>query len=182
MLRFSNVNKDTIWAVGGSSRSPVRGIIYRTTNQGENWFYQIPDSNIIIDVYRFVNFVDKQIGWAINDFVYSGIHTKIGGDSIFTKIKNNNDIVPENFILSQNYPNPFNPRTIINYELRITSYTTLKIYDLMGKEVKTLVNKKQNKGKYEVEFEGSELSSGVYIYSLFIEGIMVNTKKMVLVR
>ncbi|MBK8980784.1 MAG: hypothetical protein IPM38_00305 [Ignavibacteria bacterium] len=52
----------------------------------------------------------------------------------------------------------------------------------MGKEVKTLVNKKQNQGKYEVEFDGSELSSGVYIYSLFIEGIMVSTKKMVLVR
>ncbi len=84
--------------------------------------------------------------------------------------------------MNQNYPNPFNPRTNINYELRVTNYVSIKVYDINGREIRTLINKKQNQGKYEVEFDGSELSSGVYFNSLFIEGIMVSTKKMVLVR
>ncbi len=67
------------------------------------------------------------------------------------------------FELNQNYPNPFNPSTIISYQLSINSFVSLKIYDLLGKEIKALVNKNQEAGYYKVDFNGSNLQSGVYI-------------------
>jgi hypothetical protein len=70
------------------------------------------------------------------------------------------------FKLYQNYPNPFNPTTTINYELPLKAFVTLKVYDLLGREVKTLVNKEQQPGKYSVTFKANGLSSGVYFYRL----------------
>ncbi|MDP3148656.1 MAG: T9SS type A sorting domain-containing protein [Ignavibacteria bacterium] len=77
--------------------------------------------------------------------------------------KNN---LPTNFSLSQNYPNPFNPSTIISYQLAVGSYVSLKVYDVLGDEVATLVNGENTAGEYQVEFDGSKLVSGVYIYRL----------------
>ncbi len=93
------------------------------------------------------------------------------------------NVVPDNFSLSQNYPNPFNPSTRINYELRNTNYVTLKVFDLLGKEVASLVNEKQNAGSYAVDFNSSEfnLPSGIYFYTLNA-GEFKETKKMVLVK
>lgn len=83
--------------------------------------------------------------------------------------------------LIQNFPNPFNPNTIINYELGITNYVTLKIYNSIGMEVTALVNQKQNAGSYEVEFDGSNLPSGVYFYTLRA-GEFTQTKSMLLIK
>ncbi len=73
---------------------------------------------------------------------------------------------PLDFSLSQNFPNPFNPRTIINYELRIRNFVMLKVYDIAGREVATLVNEIMPAGKHEAEFNAEDLSSGVYFYTL----------------
>ena len=73
---------------------------------------------------------------------------------------------PDEFILYQNYPNPFNPGTIIRYELPINSLVSIKIFDILGREVKTLVNEFKSAGRYEVEFDGSNYASGVYFYQL----------------
>ncbi|MBK8980794.1 MAG: T9SS type A sorting domain-containing protein [Ignavibacteria bacterium] len=186
IYRFSNVNKNTIWAVGGyafvsSSSTTIRGIIYRTTSAGENWSYQIPDTNIQIGRYNYCKFINNYIGWAYR-ISPTGIHTKVGGDSTFTNIKNPNTQIADNFILYQNYPNPFNPNTIISYQLSMFNYVSMKVYDILGNEIKTLVNTKQGSGSYKVKFDGSGLPSGVYFYSLFIDGDRVDTKKMVLVR
>ncbi len=88
---------------------------------------------------------------------------------------------PEKFELSQNYPNPFNPSTKISYELRVTNYVLLKVYDVLGNEVKTLVNEKQNAGTYEVSFDASDLPSGAYFYKLETTGF-AETKKMLLIK
>lgn len=88
---------------------------------------------------------------------------------------------PEEFLLSQNYPNPFNPVTKIGYQLPINSSVTLKIYDVLGNEIETLVNKEQNSGRYEVEFEASKLTSGVYFYQLK-SGSYLETRKMILMK
>ncbi|MEO8514673.1 MAG: alpha/beta fold hydrolase [Ignavibacteria bacterium] len=88
---------------------------------------------------------------------------------------------PYAFSLSQNYPNPFNPATMINYQLPQKGIVTLKIYDVTGKEVRTLVNEVKDAGSNSVMFDASSLSSGVYFYKL-VSGSFTDTKKMVLVK
>lgn len=101
--------------------------------------------------------------------------------SELTAIKEINSEIPEIYSLSQNYPNPFNPSTIIKYDLSKSSAVKLIIYDAVGREVKTLVNENQNAGSYKVEFDGSNLSSGLYYYKIQ-SGEFTQTKKMVLIK
>ncbi|MBK8980745.1 MAG: T9SS type A sorting domain-containing protein [Ignavibacteria bacterium] len=79
---------------------------------------------------------------------------------------NNNTEIPDRYDLEQNYPNPFNPVTLIKYSIASSENVKLKVYDILGNEVMTLVNSKQNAGIYETEFDGSNLSSGIYIAKL----------------
>lgn len=85
---------------------------------------------------------------------------------------------PEKFQLSQNYPNPFNPTTSLQYAIGSRQFVTLKVYDLLGKEVATLVNEERLAGRYKVEFNGSNLPSGIYFYELKA-GSFTQTKKMI---
>ncbi len=85
------------------------------------------------------------------------------------------------FSLFQNAPNPFNPSTIIHYEIPNVGLVTLKVYDEIGREVKTLVNQYQNKGRYDINFSASSLSSGIYFYQLRV-GNFVATKKMIMLK
>ena len=89
--------------------------------------------------------------------------------------------IPKSFLLEQNYPNPFNPSTLIGYQLPISSFVNLTVYDALGKEIKTLVNKYQNAGKYFVQFNASDLPSGVYFYRLDA-GTFHTTKKLLLLK
>jgi len=88
---------------------------------------------------------------------------------------------PKNFYLFQNYPNPFNPITSIKYSLQKEGLASLKVYDVLGKEVATLVNEFKNTGSYAVSFNAESLSSGVYFYRLQA-GSFVETKKMILLK
>ncbi|MCH7963780.1 MAG: T9SS type A sorting domain-containing protein [Bacteroidetes bacterium] len=81
----------------------------------------------------------------------------------------------------ENYLNPFNPTTTINYKIPELSFVTLKVYDVLGIEIATLVNEDKAVGSYEVEFDGSELTSGIYFYRLQA-GSFFETKKMVLMK
>ena len=92
-----------------------------------------------------------------------------------------NDIKPSNYILSQNFPNPFNPTTTIKYQIPELSFVTLKVYDVLGSEVATLVNEEKPLGNYEVEFGATTFPSGIYFYKLQA-GNFVETKKMVLMK
>ncbi len=93
-----------------------------------------------------------------------------------------NSEIPEKFILHQNYPNPFNPTTTIEYELPAATKVELTVYDIMGRKVKTLVNARQPAGTYRVQFDGSQLSSGVYVYRLKTGQGMVLSRKMMLLK
>ena len=88
---------------------------------------------------------------------------------------------PDNFYLFQNYPNPFNPVTTINYQLTMNSFVTLKVYNTLGEEVAILVNGEKPTGKYEVTFDASELSSGIYFYRLKASSF-IQSKKMILLK
>ncbi len=94
---------------------------------------------------------------------------------------NNISLTPEKFELSQNYPNPFNPSTKINFSLPKQGFVTLKIYDVVGKEVAKLVNEVKPAGYYSVDFNASALSSGVYFYRIETTGF-VETKRMMLIK
>lgn len=94
------------------------------------------------------------------------------------KISQSNNYI---YTLNQNYPNPFNPTTTIKYSILKTSFVTLKVYDVLGKEITTLVNKEKQAGNYNIEFNGSDLSSGVYFYKLQA-GDFVKSQKMILLK
>jgi hypothetical protein len=99
----------------------------------------------------------------------------------FTTGVGNVDGTPLTFALHQNYPNPFNPATVIRYSIPAASQVTLKVFNLLGQEVATLVNTVQVAGNYETSFNAASLSSGVYIYRIQA-GTNVDTKKMMLLK
>ncbi|MBK6914184.1 MAG: T9SS type A sorting domain-containing protein [Ignavibacteriales bacterium] len=89
--------------------------------------------------------------------------------------------IPVEYYLSQNYPNPFNPSTSIKYAISSRQLVSLKVYDVLGKEVTTLVNEEKPAGSYEVKFDASKLSSGIYFYKLQ-SGSFVETRNMILMK
>jgi len=100
---------------------------------------------------------------------------------VATTIKDNEIDMPKSFLLLQNYPNPFNPSTTIEYSLPGNSFVSLKVYDVMGKEITILVNKEQPQGNYKINFDGSNLSSGIYLYRLH-SNTFIQTRKFVLLK
>ncbi|HMQ68237.1 MAG TPA: T9SS type A sorting domain-containing protein [Ignavibacteria bacterium] len=145
-----------------------------STDGGFNWnLTATPDNSIISDM----TFADKRNGWAVGK---DGVILKYNSSLI--NIFNNEIHSPDNYALYQNYPNPFNPDTRISYKLRITSYVSLKVYDVLGNEIADLVNENKPAGSYKVEFSGSGLSSGIYFYSLYVNGVLVDTKSMMLLK
>ena len=187
------INKDTLWYVGSAiyRYNHGWGVICKSSNGGLNWGYQLPDTSIKISRYLNVDFANKLNGWAYAGT--SGVHTKTGGNdtTIFTNIPNNMNTILSDYQLFQNYPNPFNTRTVVSCQLfrhggrterAGNSYVTIKVYDVQGHEVQTLVQGKLNPGVYEYIFNGNNLSSGIYFYSMIIDGTIVDTKKMLMIK
>jgi hypothetical protein len=102
-------------------------------------------------------------------------------NAIITSVGNNKGNIPNEYALAQNYPNPFNPSTRIDYQLPSNGTVTLKIYNALGQEVRNLVNRNQDAGYYTINFNASQLSSGIYFYKLQ-SGSFVRTKKMILTK
>lgn len=90
--------------------------------------------------------------------------------------------VPQDIVLKQNFPNPFNPKTIISYRISKYKNINLRVYNARGEEVTTLIDKNQNSGSYEIEFDGSQYSSGIYFYTLEADGEFVESKRMILIK
>lgn len=107
----------------------------------------------------------------------------INGDTlgVLTSVE---DIIydfPESFVLNQNYPNPFNPNTQIIYQLPKNEFVTLKIFDILGKEIATLVNEEKLSGTYSINFNAKDLSSGIYFYSIRARNFF-QVRKMILAK
>ena len=147
--------------------------VYKTNDGGINWTQQVSSTTEKLnDVY----FTDINNGVIVGD---NGIvrRTSTGGVTGMDK----EIITNVNFALHQNYPNPFNPITTISYELPKAGKVSIKIFDLLGREITTLVDEYKNAGSYEVEFKANYLPSGVYFYQLKA-GDYIFTKKMVLLK
>jgi hypothetical protein len=175
-------NPQTGWIVGDS------GLIKRTTNGGLNWENQNSGTNTILNSVYFIN---SNTGFAVGD---SGILLKTTTGGVLTGFTGNETEIPTSYSLSQNYPNPFNPTTNIKFSIVSSPHVLggdlvqLKVYDVMGREVQTLVNESLKPGTYEATFDGSSLTSGVYFYKLIIRhggsttGGFTETKKMLLLK
>ena len=169
------INENVGWAAGGFRfGSWLKGTIVKTTNGGNDWIEQkcpstIPPSNIY--------FINENTGWIVGDGIFKTIN---GGGVVSVKDEwQNEQNVPETFHLYQNYPNPFNPTTKISYQLPTTAQVTLKVYDLLGRELTTLVKEEKEAGTHEVEFDASSLSSGIYLYWITIKDFVKTMKLMV---
>jgi hypothetical protein len=150
--------------------------IYKSTNAGTNWrkyFDAFEGSRNIVGIIKYKNDGDT-IYAANNKKVYKIWDMLVG-------ISNNSNEIPDGFYLNQNYPNPFNPKTIINFQLSIFNYVTLKVFDALGRQVATLVNEKLSLGSYDVEFNGANYPSGIYYYKLEA-GDFSEVKKMILLK
>ena len=119
-----------------------------------------------MNTQRSASFFDNKIDWYENNLVSS------------VEILNE---IPIEFKLSQNYPNPFNPSTTIYYSIPELGFVILKIYDVLGNEIALLVNEEKSAGNFEVEFDATGLTSGIYFYRLQAVSF-VETKKMVLMK
>jgi hypothetical protein len=106
---------------------------------------------------------------------------RLYGDSVATTVKENPNTVPSPFALGQNYPNPFNPSTTISFYLPSKLFASLKVYDILGREVATLVSEELPQGKYSRLWNAAGMSSGVYFYRLQA-GTFTETNKLVLLR
>jgi photosystem II stability/assembly factor-like uncharacterized protein len=177
-VSFTELNNGT--AVGWGYNS---GIILRTTDSGTSWIEQ---SSGTTNALSGVHFTDTNTGTVVG--AYGTILRTTNGGVTFVD-EDKNDFTPNGFILSQNYPNPFNPTTTIRYTIQTSEFVTLKVYDVLGNEVATLVNEEKPAGSYEVNFDASQLSSGIYFYKLQAgnpstgsgQGF-VETKKMLLLK
>ena len=105
--------------------------------------------------------------------------TRIG--DITVGVEEEENLLPAEFTLYQNYPNPFNPETTIKFDIPESDFVTLKIYDVLGNEIKTLVNENKSPGSYNVKFNGRGLASGMYIYKLSTSKF-TSIKKLLLVK
>jgi hypothetical protein len=112
-------------------------------------------------------------GCIINGVVY--------GDTLTVGVEDEVNPIATEFKLEQNYPNPFNPSTVISYQLPVTGNVTLKVYDVLGNEIATLVNEEKPTGEYEIEFNATGLPSGIYFYKL-VAGEYTQTRKMILLK
>ncbi|MCB0727995.1 MAG: T9SS type A sorting domain-containing protein [Ignavibacteriae bacterium] len=124
---------------------------------------------------------DVNVIWSDNRDGNDEIYYKRNPTGSIIGINNISSEIPDHFSLSQNYPNPFNPVTVIKYSLLADNYTTLKIYNILGNEITTLIDQIQNAGSYSVEFDGSNYVSGLYYYKLE-SGNFIGVKKMILVK
>jgi len=138
---------------------------------------------------RLSNWVDTSIytvAFVQNDNNKEVINSARGTYNV-TGVSGNSNSIPSSYNLSQNYPNPFNPVTVISFDIPKSGLTSIKIYDILGNLVYTLVNGNLNAGRYSYEFDGSDISSGVYVYKIVSDpfgesGNYSASKKMILIK
>ena len=186
----NGITNSTIYAItgdgtnifAGTSNYPSGGGVFHSTNNGGNWS-KINEGLISIPhIYSLL---------IANNYIFAGTWLQSVWRRPLSELVGVNYIsklVPSSYSLHQNYPNPFNPSTKINFSLPESGFTTLKVYNMLGKEVATLVNEKLNAGSYGVDFNGSNLSSGIYFYRIAIHSDKIKTegfsdvKRMILIK
>jgi hypothetical protein len=194
---------DMLWAASGSGNdSPNRYPNLKTYYSSHTWYLWNPNNNKIVDSAKW-NGLGSFTNADSTGIRPRGVATTKDGDTIYvamfgsktgvypvqrfvgpkaTNVHREEGIVVKNFSLGQNYPNPFNPSTKINFSILSNSKISLKVYDVLGKEVATLANGEFATGSYNVDFNASNLSAGIYFYTLTTSNGFSQTKKMLLIK
>ena len=151
------------------------GSVLRSTDSGNTWSMQTFNQT---EMLNGISFVGDYTGWIVGN---NGtiLHTTNGGVSFVEEEQI--DEVPSEFLLSQNYPNPFNPSTKIKYSVPQPSQVQIKVFDVLGNEIETLVSEEKPTGTYEITWNAASLPSGVYFYQLQA-GEFIQSKKMILIK
>lgn len=180
-----------IWSIASSGSNVIASCyskVYVSTNYGENWILR--NQGINPNSYRmYATIIANNYVLAGNDG--SGVWRRPLSEVI--GINNINSSVPGDYYLYQNYPNPFNPKTTIKFQIKEQGFVTLKVYDILGKEVATLLKKEFQSGIYEMafsinQFSNNAFSSGIYFYRIEVTDLLepkikfIETKKMVLIK
>ena len=170
------ISNGVLYALGVTS-SPFSAKIYQSADAGASWSAEDVD-NSVVDGSSSIQ--DMAVSPSGNMFI-AAYYDDIYAGYVETGVEDDETVVSKEFALSQNYPNPFNPATTISFSIPEASNVTMKIYNILGQEVKTLVSQEMSAGAYKVNFDASNLASGVYIYSLRA-GNYTATKKMMLLK
>jgi len=175
LMSVNFFDKNIGWAVGVSSSSPI----IKTTDGGNSWFHQ--ESGAVISLSS-VFIIDSVTGWTVGfGGVFIGYILKTTNGGVTFVEEKDIDEIPTNFYIGNNYPNPFNPSTKITYSIPQSLNIVIKVFDVLGNEIETLVNEEKPKGIYEITWYAERLPSGVYFYRLQA-GNFVETKKMILMK
>ena len=177
----NNAEIQLLWSTASELNN--RGFeIERSVNDADNFvtigFVEGESTSTEINYYSFTdhpNFSGKSV------LYYRLKQVDFDGTYSYSDIVQVTYNVPSTFVLNQNFPNPFNPSTSITYFVPKESFITIKIYDFLGREVKTLVNDFLSTGSYEILFDASDLTSGTYFYTMIAENYS-NTKKMIILK
>ncbi|MBK8550399.1 MAG: T9SS type A sorting domain-containing protein [Ignavibacteria bacterium] len=171
---FSEISINT----AGHIFASIGNEIYVTTDMGSTWTLRNSGlaSSAVLNKFFF-----NDAGYLFGTTYYNGVFRST--NSTLTSLSSQVNSSPEGFRLEQNYPNPFNPGTVIRYSIPENSFVTLKIYDVLGHEVATLVNENQNRGtyNYQLSIVNYQLSSGIYFYKLETDNF-TETRRMILVK
>jgi hypothetical protein len=188
---FVSTNNGTNWTAVNNGLSNL--IVYSLAASGTNLFAGT-EGGVFLSKNNGINWVIKNQGFTLiptinslsisNGYIFSGTlaHSVwLRSYSEITGIQKISELVPSSYFLSQNYPNPFNPITNIRYELLKSGLVNLVVFDVLGREIELLVNEKQNAGTYEITFNASQYSSGIYFYRLTTDNFS-DTKKMLMIK
>ena len=163
---FEDVNNG--WGAGGLSNG-----IFRTNDGGITWGQRVSNINEYARFYSPKNNSNIYL-FGLNDTIYTY-------KAIVDINNSETNLPPTEFVLYQNYPNPFNPSTAIKYTIPKQSNVSLKVFDILGDELSTLIDGEQSEGNYDIMFDASEFPSGIYFYRLNA-GEFAETKKMLIIK
>ncbi len=193
ILYYKILSGTALWTPFTTSGFPASsGRIGKAVSFGKDTVYCAVDNEIYMMHFAgssWTNGFAYPVGTEINVLYFddllvgtgTGIYAQNNNGVLPVKEQNGNSNLPERFELRQNYPNPFNPSTIISFSLPSDGFVYLKVFNLLGEEVKTLINEEKSKGNYNVTFNSADLPTGLYMYRLQ-SGKFVQTKKMLLLK
>jgi photosystem II stability/assembly factor-like uncharacterized protein len=176
------VSENTGWILTDELLMGDESALFYTSNGGNSWDFQAKLNGTKGSIFMF----DQNTGWYVGGHSVSGdpqvgyvYKTTNGGISFIEETQI--DEIPTEFLLSQNYPNPFNPSTTLRYVIPQGSKVVIKVFDVLGNEIATLMDEEKSVGTYELTWNAANLPSGIYFYQLRSENF-IETKKMILLK